>query len=211
MHNRLLKDSDTTDLSNQLVWKNPNRNLLNPQILLHQLANANTLLHMAQSTVTPLGANPFWEAGATPTIEWKQWFSALKMAIMAHNNIEVDKLLKLNSQAADLFCSTLATYEDKFEGENEDEARNREQRNEKRIVDFENECKAIERKGALVDQIPWDKADTKAKSLIYLSLGAEARRTYHQKKPPPSKRKMHYTQTRPRTKHHLHNSPEHHI
>ena len=66
--------------------------------------------------------------------------------------------------------------------EKHDEARNREQRNERRRVDFENECKVIERKGALVDRIPWDEADTKVKSLIYLSLGAEARRTYHQKK-----------------------------
>ena len=35
----------------------------------------------------------------------------------------------------------------------------------------------------MVDRIPWDEADTKVKSLIYLSLGAEARRTYHQKNP----------------------------
>ena len=41
----------------------------------------------------------------------------------------------------------------------------------------------IERKGALVHRIPWDEADTKVKSLIYLSLGAEARRNYHQKNP----------------------------
>ena len=39
----------------------------------------------------------------------------------------------------------------------------------------------IERKGALVDRVTWDEADTKVKSLIYLSLGAEARRTFHQK------------------------------
>ena len=78
---------------------------------------------------------------------------------------------------------TTPHYEEEFEGETEDEARNREQRNERRRVDFENECKVIERKGALVDRIPWDEADTKVKSLIYLSLGAEARRNYHQKNP----------------------------
>ena len=32
-----------------------------------------------------------------------------------------------------------------------------------------------------MDRIPWDEADTKVKSLIYLSLRAEARGTYHQK------------------------------
>ena len=64
----------------------------------------------------------------------------------------------------------------------EDEARNSEQRNERiRRVDVENECTVIERKGALVDRIPWDEADTKVKSLIYISLGAGARQIYHQK------------------------------
>ena len=56
-------------------------------------------------------------------------------------------------------------------------------------VDFENECKVIERKGALVDRAPWDEADTKVKNLNYLSLGAEARRTYHQKNPHTQKEK----------------------
>ena len=102
---------------------------------------------------------------------------------MTRDSIEVEKLLKLKPQPTDLFYPTLPTYEEEFEGETEDEARNREQRNERRRVDFENECKTIERKGAMVDRIPWDEADTKVKSLIYLSLGAEARRTYHQKNP----------------------------
>ena len=89
----------------------------------------------------------------------------------------------MKPQPTDLFYPTLPTYEEEFEGETEDEARNREQRNERRRVDFENECKVIERKGALVDRIPWDEVDTKVKSLIYLLLGAEARRTYHQENP----------------------------
>ena len=100
---------------------------------------------------------------------------------MARDSIEVEKLLKLKPQPTDIFFPTLPTYEEEFEGETEDEERNREQRNERRRVDFENECKVIERKGALVDRIPWDEVDTKVKSLIYLSLGAEARRNYHQK------------------------------
>ena len=102
---------------------------------------------------------------------------------MARDSIEVDKLLGLKPRPTDLFYPTLPTYEEEIEGETDDEARNREQRNERRRVDFENECKVIERKGALVDRVPWDEADTKVKSLIYLSLGSEARRTYHQKNP----------------------------
>ena len=105
------------------------------------------------------------------------------MAILARDNIEVDKLLKLKPQPADLFYPTLPTYEEELEGETEEEGRQREQRIERRRVDFENECKVIEMKGAIVNRIPRDEADTKTKSLLYLSLGAEARRTYHQKNP----------------------------
>ena len=167
---------------------------------------------MAQSAKTPLGVNPFWEQRATPPIEWKQWLSTLKMAIMARDSIEVDKLLKLKPQPTDLFYPTLPTYEEEFEGETEDKARNREQRNERRRVDFENECKVIERKGAMVDRIPWDEADTKVKSLIYLSLGAEARRTYHQKNPHThTDRKMHHKRTSSRTQHYIHYSTQHYI
>ena len=102
---------------------------------------------------------------------------------MARDSIEVDKLPNVKPQPTDLFYPALPTYEEEFEGETEDEARNREQRNERRRVDFENECKVIERKGALVDRMQWDEADTEVKCLIYLSLGAEARRNYHQKNP----------------------------
>ena len=165
-----------------MVWSSPIRSSSNPQITRY-IAYSNCLLDMAQSAKSPLGVNPFWESGATPPIEWRQWFSTLKMAIMAGDSIEVDKLLKMKPQPTDLFYPTLPSYEEEFEGEREDEARNREQRNERRRVDFENECKVIERIGALVDRIPWDEADTKVKSLIYLSLGAEARRNYHPKNP----------------------------
>ena len=174
--------SSNINTDNQLVWSSPFRISLNPQIT-RQIAYSNCLLDMAQTAKTPLGVNPFWESGATPPREWRQWFSTLKIAIMGRDSIEVDKLLKLKPQPTDLFYPTLPTYEEEFEGETEDEARNREQRNERRRVDFENKCKVIERKGALVDRVPWDEADTKFKSLIYLSLGAEARRNYHQKNP----------------------------
>ena len=132
-------DTINTDTQNQMVWTNPFHSTLNPQIT-RQIAFSNNLLLKAQSAKTPLGVNPFWESGATPPIEWKQWFSTLKMAIMARDSIEVDKLLKLKPQPTDLFYPTLPTYEEEFEGETEDGARNREQRNERRRVDFENEC-----------------------------------------------------------------------
>ena len=35
----------------------------------------------------------------------------------------------------------------------------------------------------MIHRIPWDEPDLKIKSLIYLSLGAEGTRTYHQRNP----------------------------
>ena len=64
---------------------------------------------------------------------------------MALDSIEVEKLLKLKPPEADLIYPTLPTYEEKVQGETEDEARKREQRSERRKVDFENECKVIKR------------------------------------------------------------------
>ena len=139
---------------------------------------------MAQSAIkTPLGVPVFWETGANPTTEWTTWFGTMKMAIMARDNLQVDKLLKLKPTREELFYPTLPTYEDALEGETEDEERQREQRNERRKVDWENEGKQMEQKGPIIDRIPWDEADLKVKNLIYLSLGAEGTRTYHQRNP----------------------------
>ena len=35
----------------------------------------------------------------------------------------------------------------------------------------------------MIDKLPWDEADLKVKSLIYLSLGVEGTRTFLSKKP----------------------------
>ena len=133
---------------------------------------------MAQSAVkTPLGLPEFWETGANPPLEWSAWFGTLKMAIMARDNLQVDKLLKLKLSITELPYPALPTYEEPFEGETEDEERQRNQRNENRKVDWENECKQVEQKRPMIDRIPWDEADLKVKSLLYFSLGSRGRRT----------------------------------
>ena len=58
---------------------------------------------------------------------------------MARDSVEVDTLLRLKPQPTDLFYPSLPTCEEEFEGETDDEAQNRKQRNEKRRKDFENE------------------------------------------------------------------------
>ena len=139
---------------------------------------------MAQSSVkTPLGVPPFWDTGANPPTEWNTWFGTLKMAIMARDNLQVDKLLKLKPARTELPYPTIPTYEEPFDGETVDEERQRDQRNERRKVDWENECKKLEQNGPMIDKLPWDEADLKVKSLIYLSLGVEGTRTFHQRNP----------------------------
>ena len=141
--------------------------------------------NIAQPTIPrfPLGVPVYCESGANPKSKWSTWFGTLKKAIMARDNLVVDKLLRLKPTRAELSYSTLPTYEDPFKGETQDEEQQREQRNEKRKVYWENECKQIEFRGQMIDRIPWDEAELKVKSLIYLSLGTEGCRTYHQRNP----------------------------
>ena len=78
------------------------------------------------------------------------------MAIMARDITEVDILLKLNPSRQHLFHSA-QPMKDAFNGKT-DEEQQRKQRNEKRRVDWENECKFIKQNGQWLDPIPWDEA-----------------------------------------------------
>ena len=103
--------------------------------------------NMAQSAIkTPLGVPLFWETRANPPIELSRWFGTLKMAITARDNLQVDKLLKFKPSRTELPYPTLPTYEEPFDGETADEERQRNQRNERRKVDWQNECKRPEQK-----------------------------------------------------------------
>ena len=122
--------------------------------------------NMAQSLKSPVGVPLFWESGAKPPQEWPPWLSTFKMAVMAKENLIVDQSLRLKPTPADLIYPTVPSYEDIVEEANDEESRKRQIRNERRRVDWENECRA----GAMIDRYFWDDADIKAKSLIYLSL-----------------------------------------
>ena len=105
------------------------------------------------------------------------------MAVMAKENMHVDLLLRLKPTANDLFYPIMPTLEERIENKSEEENRKREIRNERRKVDWENECKQIRSRGPMIDRYTWDKADLKVKSLTYLSLGTEATRIFHQRNP----------------------------
>ena len=135
---------------------------------------------MAQSAI---GVTLYWDNGPQPNIVWEKWFETVKLAITAKENIQVEKLLRPGPQNAELDYPHEPLYEPPTSDETTAEKRQREQRNIKRKVDWQNQCLAVEDKGPYIDNTPWDEADTKIKSLIYLSLGQEATNIFHQRNP----------------------------
>ena len=65
--------NNTSLTDNQLVSTNKHKRSLSPSIL-RQLEYSNTLLYLAQSPKTPLGVNPFSEAGANPPLNGSNGF-----------------------------------------------------------------------------------------------------------------------------------------
>ena len=138
---------------------------------------------MAQPMKSPVGVPLFWESGANPLIDWQAWFSTFKMAVMAKENMQVEQLLSNKPTINDLFYPTIPSYEERKENSNQGEDRKREIRNERRRVDWENECKHIQNRGPMINRYTWDEADLKIKSVIFLSLGTEAIPLFHQRNP----------------------------
>ena len=140
---------------------------------------------MAQSAMapSPLGVHFFWDKSNQPELDWEKWLATIKLAIMVKENIQVDKLLQPKPENEELDYPTEPHYEQALPDETTAERRQREQRNVKRGTDWQNNCKEIEDKGPQVDNIPWDEADNKTKSHIYLSLGAQATNIFHQRFP----------------------------
>ena len=109
---------------------------------------------MAQSaTVTiarsPVGIPFFWESGMGPPVEWPTWAATLKLAIMAKdsiNAINVDILLKQKPDIKDLTYRAEPTYEPPTENKTQAQHRERDLRNIKRKVDWDNESNKLHSK-----------------------------------------------------------------
>ena len=121
---------------------------------------------MAQSLKSPVGVPRYWELGASPPQEWPSWLSTFKLAVMAKENLHVDQLLRLKPIDSDLFYPTVPSYEEVIERANDEETRTREIRNERRRVDWENECRIIRNRRPMIDRYSWDEGDIKIKSLV---------------------------------------------
>ena len=111
---------------------------------------------MAQSAMakSPIGVTLYWDNRPQPNIVWEKWFETVKLAITAKENIQVEKLLRPKPQNRELDYPHEPMYEPPTSDETTAEKRQREQRNIKRKVDWQNQCLAIEDKGPYVDNIP---------------------------------------------------------
>ena len=127
---------------------------------------------MAQPAVTknPLGITPFWQkASAEPPLEWDKWNQQLFLGIVAKDGVNLKKLLQ------QLLLSSYTKpqepgYELPIEGETGKQIRDRNLRNQEKRVAWENQCQRLDNLGRTVDKIPWEEADNKCRSYIYLCL-----------------------------------------
>ena len=140
---------------------------------------------MAQSDKigrTALGLEPFWDKpSSNPPIPWEKWRSQLKMALVAKTNIELDELLQERPTA--VIYPPEPVEEQPVQNPTQTMERERMTRYNQAVAKWKNECNHIDRIGVLCGDKPWDMADRKAKSLIYLSLGIEGRKMHARKFP----------------------------
>ena len=131
---------------------------------------------MAQPAITknPLGISPFWQkASADPPVEWEKWNQQLFLGIIAKDGIDLSKLLR-NPPA--IRRPQEPGYELPIEGETNIQIRDRNLRNQEKKVTWKNQCAQLDGLGPTVDGVPWDEADIKCRSYIYLCLRAEGQR-----------------------------------
>ena len=81
-----------------------------------------------------MGIPFFWNSGMDAPVEWPTWASTLKLVIMAK-----DSLLRQKPEAKDLFRSADPTYEPPTENKTQAQHRERDVRNNKQKVYWENQ------------------------------------------------------------------------
>ena len=64
----------------------------------------------------------------------------------------------------------MPSFEEARTNKSEEEARKRDIRNQRRNVDWENECKTVEFRGPFFDCYPWEEADSKSKIYFICQL-----------------------------------------
>ena len=112
---------------------------------------------MAQSagcSKKPLNINPFWEkASAEQPLEWSKWAAIFEMVVFAEDGIEVRNLQRNKPPLVEF---TEPKYEVEITGETEAQKENREVRNQKKRVGWENHVVKAREKGVLCNSFRWD-------------------------------------------------------
>ena len=130
---------------------------------------------MAQSDSkerTTLGLEPFWDKpSCNQPIPWEKWRSQLKLALVAKTNIKLDELLQERPTQVIYPSPPEPVEEQPVQNPTQSMEKKRQTRYHQAIAKWKMECNQIDRIGVLCGDKPWDMADRKAKSLIYLSLG----------------------------------------
>ena len=140
---------------------------------------------MAQSATKEralLGIEPFWDKPTLePPLRWDRWQIMLKLAIMTKEGISIDTLLDDPPDKVTLPPEPI--YEDDVENSTAQSEPDRRTRNEQLKNSWLNRCQKIELVGILCGEKPWKYCDSKAVSLIYLSLRMEGRRIFGSQEP----------------------------
>ena len=121
-----------------------------------------------------------WEKeSAEPPLEWSKWAAILEMAVFAKDGIEVRNILRAKPA---LIEPAEPIYEVVITGEMEAQKKDRELRNQEKRVGWENRAQKATEKGVLCNPFPWEEADAKVRSYLFLCLGAEGQRQVQQKR-----------------------------
>ena len=129
-----------------------------------------------------LGLEPLWDKpDSNPSIPWEKCRSQLKMTLVAKTNHELDEILQERPTA--VMYPPEPVEEQPVQNPTQTMERERQTRYHQAIAKWKNKCNQCYRVGVLCGDKPWDMADRKAKSLMYLSLGIEGRKRHSRKFP----------------------------
>ena len=139
---------------------------------------------MAQSATkrTPLGVDPFWDKPTPdPPLRWEKWRVQYKMALLAKENIILDRLLGPKPEMVELPLEP--KYEETIVGASAQSERERNARNTQQKMNWQNKCQRLIEVGIMCGDRTWPLADRKTVSLLYLSIGIEGNRIFNCKNP----------------------------
>ena len=132
---------------------------------------------MAQSATkqTLLGIDPFWDKPTLdPPLCWEKWRVQYKLALLAKENIILDKLLGLKPEMVELPLEPI--YEETIAGASAQSESERSASNAQQKMNWQNKCQRLIELGIMCGDQPWSLADRRTVSLLYLSIGIEGRR-----------------------------------